>query len=245
MILETLRNLGLDEKEIKIYLANLELGQSPAAVISKKSNIQRELTYVVLKRLEQKGIASHTTKNYKKYYSVIAPEEFIKQLEEKQALLQNILPELNKIRRKVATEKPSSETFEGIEGIKTVFNNILSFYEKNDDEKILLGYGSAGHFEDLLNWSFPHFIEKRKKLGIKFKGIYNKSKKGIEKKKLPLSEIRFFEKEAESPSFYLIYPNHIAIIIFNEEPLGIIINSKEIYESYKMYFHILWKSADA
>jgi HTH-type transcriptional regulator, sugar sensing transcriptional regulator len=245
MIPEVLQKLGLDEKEVKIYLASLEIGQSSASIISKKSGIQRELTYVVLNRLEQKGIASHTIKNYKKYYSVITPIELSEQLEEKQLLLKSIIPELNKLKNNITIERPTSETFEGIEGIKTVFNNILSYYEKIEGKKILLGYGSAGYFEELLKWSFPHFIDKRSKLGIKFKGIYNKSKKGIEKIKLPLSEIRFFDKEAESPSFYLIYPGHVAIIIFNKEPLGIIIKSKEIYESYNLYFDMLWKNSSS
>lgn len=243
MINEVLKKIGLDEKETKIYLSNLELGQSPAASISKKSNIQRELTYVVLKRLEQKGVASAVTKNHKKFYSVISPNQLVKQLEEKQFLLKKIIPELNKIKNKDSIEKPSSETFEGIEGIKTIFNNILTYYEKNSENKILKGYGSAGHFEELLKWSFPHFVEQRRKLGIKFKGIYNKTKKGLEKKNLPLSEIRFIEKEAESPTFYLIFPNHVAIIIFNAEPLAILINSKEIFESYQTYFNLLWRSA--
>lgn len=243
MINETLKKIGLDNKEIQVYLSNLELGQSPAAMISKKSNIQRELTYVVLKRLEQKGIASSVIKNHKKFYSVISPDELVKQLEEKQYLLKKIIPELNKIKKKKSIEKPNSETFEGVEGIKTIFNNILTYYEKNSQNKVLKGYGSAGNFEELLKWSFPHFIEKRKKLGIKFKGIYNKTKKGLEKKKLPLSEIRFIEKEAESPTFYLIFPNHVAIIIFNEEPLAILINSKEIFKSYQTYFNLLWRSA--
>lgn len=242
MISEILKKIGLDEKEIKIYLASLEIGQSPASVISRKANLQRELTYVVLKRLEEKGVANHIVKDYKKYYSVINPEGLLNQLEEKKFLLKEIIPELNKLKKQEFVEKPSVKTFEGKEGIKSILNNILNSYESSS-MMILQGYGSAGHFEELLKWSFPHFIEKRKKLGIKFKGIYNKSEKGEKKKKLPLSEIKFFEKDAESPSFYLIYPNCVAIIIFNKEPIGIIINSKEIHKSYQTYFHILWNNS--
>lgn len=243
MIKEALSKIGLDEKEIAVYISSLKLGSSPASRISKDTKIQRELTYVVLNRLEQKGFASHTIKNYKKYYSVVSPENLIKKIEEKKFMLKKILPELKKIEEKTYSEIPSSKTFEGIEGIKTIFTNLLNFYEGAKIEKILFGYGSAGYFEELLKWSFPHFIERRKKLGIKFKGIYNKSEKGIQKKKLPLSEIRFIDKEAESPTFYLIYPNHVAIIIFNKDPLGLVIESKEIFESYKTYFNILWNIA--
>ena len=85
---------------------------------------------------------------------------------------------------KPKTSLPSSETFDGVEGIKTIFNRILNFFERYNSDKILKGYGSAGKFEEFLRWSLPHFIDKRVKLGVKFRGIYNQTNLGKEKKKL-------------------------------------------------------------
>ncbi|MBR9702106.1 hypothetical protein GOV13_04250 [Candidatus Pacearchaeota archaeon] len=243
MINEVLEKFGFDEKEIKVYLGSLELGAVPASEISRKTGLQRELVYVVLSRLEKKGIAGSTIKNYKKYYTVIEPTELINQLEEKKFLLKKILPKLNELKNKETIPKPTTETFSGVEGIKTVLNHILDYYAKNPKEKLLLGYGSAGKFEELLKWSFPHFIEERKKAKIRFKAIYNKTKEGKKKKNLPLSEIRLLPEEVESPVFHLIYPNHVATIIFNEEPLGIVVKSSEIFKNYTVYFNQLWKTA--
>lgn len=244
MIEEALKEFGLDDKEISVYLANLEIGQSTAGNISRKANIQRELTYIVLKRLGRKGLTNYVIKKGKKHFSVVDPDNLIRKLEEKKSLIKKALPELNALKEKRGTLKPSVEIFEGVEGIKSLLNSVARFYEKNSKEKLLEGYGSAGHFEKFLRWSLPHFINIRKKNKVKFKAIYNRTKKGIKKKKLPLADVRFLPKEFESATNYLVYPNHIAMIIFSEEPIGILIESKEIYESHKLYFQILWKQSN-
>ena len=243
MIQQALHEFGLSDKEIKIYIAALEIGPGLAADISRKADIQRELTYVILKRFEKKGVINHTIKDSKKHFEAIDPGNLLKKVDEKRYLLEKALPKLNALKKKKKVLRPTSETFDGVEGIKTIFNKILRFFEDYKGEKIMMGYGSAGRFEEFLRWSLPHFIEKRIKAGIKFKAVYNKTKKGIEKKKLPSAQIKFLPKEFESPSFYLIYPNHVAIIIFSEEPLGILIESKEVYKSHKLYFQVLWQSA--
>jgi len=243
MIQEALKEFGLDDKEIIVYLSTLNLGQSPALQISQKAQLQRELTYVVLKRLEKKAVISHTINDYKKYFKAIEPKELLLKIEERKNLMKKALPELEKIKNTKESIKPTTESYIGIEGIKTTFNKILNYIENNPTEKIIYGYGSAGKLEELLKWSFPHFIEKRKKAGIKFKGIYNKTKKGIEKKNLPLSEIKFIPKKIESPTFNLIYENHVVTIIFSEEPMSIVIKSKEVYQSHKQYFNQMWKIA--
>jgi sugar-specific transcriptional regulator TrmB len=243
MIEEALKHLGLSEKETKAYLASLELGQVPAAEISRKAGLTRELTYVILRRLEKKGFISQSVKNNKKHFEAADPDSLVQFLDEKKFILQKAMPDLRSLKKKPAVLKPSSETFDGVEGIKTIFSRIFSFYEQYAGEKILMGYGSAGKFEEFLRWSLPHFIDKRAKAGIKFRGIYNLTRVSEEKKRLPLSEIRYLPKEFDSPSFHLIYPDHVAIIIFSEEPLGIIIRSKEINESYRSYFKVLWAAA--
>jgi sugar-specific transcriptional regulator TrmB len=245
MIQEALKKIGLDDKEIQTYLALLEISPSPASNISNKTKIQRELTYAILSRLENKGIASHAIKNGKKQFFAAEPKDLLEQIEEKRQLFKEIVPSLEKIKNKKQSTAPTTETFESAEGVKTALNKILNFYENTKSTTPLLGYGSAGKLETVLKWSFPHFIDKRVKTKIKFKGIYNKTKEGLEKKQLPLSNIRFLPKEAESPSFYLIYPENVVIIIFNKDPIAVIIHSQEIFESYTTYFNILWKTAES
>lgn len=243
IIENALKEYGLDTKEIIIYTTALEIGETTAGALSEKANIQRELTYIILKRLEKKGVISTIVKNGKKHFEAANPAILLKKIDEKHNLLKQALPELKTLNHKTHAKRPSIQIFQGIEGIKAIFNVMLKYNEDNPNFNVLEGYGSAGKFEHFLRWSLPHFIEKRAKAKIKFNAIYNETNESLEKKNLPLSDIRFLPKEFESSTFHFLYPNHVAMIIFSEEPLGILIESKDTYNSYKLYFNILWKSA--
>ncbi len=110
-------------------------------------------------------------------------------------------------------------------------------------KKTIYAYGATGLSEKALKWDFPNIIEARVKAGIKFKVIFDKSALAQEKKKLPLTEIRFISKPFEDLIFTEIYGNKVAIFIYSEQPSVIIIESEEVAKSYKRYFDILWKTA--
>ena len=58
----TLREAGLTEGEIKVYLALLELGSSTTGPIVDKSGISRSIIYQILEKLMEKGLVSFITK---------------------------------------------------------------------------------------------------------------------------------------------------------------------------------------
>ena len=53
-----LKELGLAEKEAKVFLASLELGSSAVQEIAKKAEINRATTYVIIEKLMKKGLMS-------------------------------------------------------------------------------------------------------------------------------------------------------------------------------------------
>ena len=48
---QQLKQLGLEEKQAKIYLASLELGPDTAQNIAYKASLKRPTTYVILEEL--------------------------------------------------------------------------------------------------------------------------------------------------------------------------------------------------
>ena len=50
--------IGLNEKEAKVYLASLELGQSAVQGISSRSGVNRATTYFIIEGLTAKGLIS-------------------------------------------------------------------------------------------------------------------------------------------------------------------------------------------
>jgi len=62
MIEKTLSKLGFSEIEVKLYKELIAVGQSKAANLSKKLNINRPTVYAALDSLIQKGLVSKIKK---------------------------------------------------------------------------------------------------------------------------------------------------------------------------------------
>ena len=58
-MLKELQDMGLSEKEAKIYLASLEIGRATADQLAKQAKIVRSTTYVQLESLMKKGAGEH------------------------------------------------------------------------------------------------------------------------------------------------------------------------------------------
>lgn len=223
---EILKSLGLSDKETKIYLANLQLGSSLVQKIANFAGMNRTSAYDLLKSLEQKGFVSYTIRSGKRSYQATQPNKIIHMLKEREELVKKILPELNSLSESVG-KRPNVEVYTGKEGLKTIFEDIL-----NDCDSFLC-IASKNHLFKLFKYYFPHFVERRKKKGIKVKII---------------SEVQPFDKKAayklikqKIKTATWLYNRKIAMISLEEkEPIGILINEKNFYNTQKMMFDLLW-----
>src|SRR3989344_8689759 len=87
MNLEPLRELGLTEGEIKVYLALTELGESTSGPIVDKAGVSISKVYTILERLVKRGLVSHIVKNNTKYFSAANPDRLLYYLRQKEDLL--------------------------------------------------------------------------------------------------------------------------------------------------------------
>src|SRR3989344_7228727 len=91
---DTLRELGLANEEIEVYLAMLKLGSNLASKISEETKINRSHVYQLLERLITKGFVSYVIKENRKYFSAVNPEKIVQIVKEREQKLKNILPNL-------------------------------------------------------------------------------------------------------------------------------------------------------
>ncbi len=64
---------------------------------------------------------------------------------------------------------------------------------------------------------------------------------GEELNKRPRSEVRFLSQEFEQLTETVICGDFVAIVMFTENPCGLLIEDKSVAEGYKKYFETLWK----
>jgi len=240
-IKEALKETGLMDEEITVYLALLKLGSSLASKISEETQVNRSHVYQLLERLITKGFASYVIKENRKYFNAVNPEKIIDILQEKEQKLQNILPSLIGLAH-LQKEKPLVEIFEGKEGIKTILNDILRV------KKTWLAFGSSGKSPEVLSYYSEHWEKEREKRKIPLRGILDCSKSGLLRgrilSKLKFTQIRHTSEKYANPSSTWIYGDRLVFVVWSKEhPLAIRMISKEFTENFISHFEVLWKNA--
>lgn len=241
MITKDLEQLGLSEKEAKVYLAVLELGEVNIQKIAQKSGIKRTTVYDVINSLKEKRLLTEIAKGKKTLFSAEDPRKLEGQLDEKKEMLKKILPELLSITN-LLDKKPTIKFYEGNEGIKEVYKDTLNY----PDQELLAWVSQEAVVGFDVGWLDKYYLAKRlaKKIWVraiapdvpemqKYKGLDEKS---LRKTKLISAGEFSFEVEIN-----LYGKNRIAIMSFVEK-MGLVIESPKLYRTLKSVFELNWKS---
>lgn len=240
VLTDILKNIGLTEKEAKIYLAGVITGTAPVSTIAQEAKINRVTTYDILEKLKQKGLVSFFTKKKIKYFTSLDPSTVLEEFERKTNDLRSALPKLQRLTGK--TSHPRVRYFEGLEGIKAIYadtlnsqSEILNFCNSDEIRKIWPNYDEE-------------YVEKRSTKNIFLRGIAPKDSSGIRvhsQDKKYNREIRLLRPELfDFTNEINIYDDKVSIISFKDELIGMIIESQEISNSQRAIFNICWQFAE-
>jgi len=235
MLIEKLVKTGLAESESKVYLALLDLGEALAGEISKKAQLNRTTVYDSLERLIEKGLVTFLISANRKIFKPASPENLLDSIKEKEKLVEQILPSLNQI-YKSSKKEEETNIFKGRKGIKTILNNVLKIKE-------FVAFGSSGKFLEAMGHDFFLFQNQKKKLKIKSRIIEAESTRKSELSKIAYAKFKYIPNQFASPITTLIYGDKVAIMVWSEVPTATVINSKNVVDSYKKYFELLWQQA--
>ncbi len=239
---EILVEYGLSEKEAKVYTVLLSIKNSTVNNIAKKTGLIRTTTYDILKSLKEKGIVSFIVSNKIQYFQAAEPEKLIQILEEKKEKMKSILPQLKELHLEVSN-MPSIEVFEGKEGIKSVYEDIL------EEKKQIAAFSNTHFIFNVLPFFVPNFIKNRIKKRIFIRLLNEKTKESIElmkkKDKKELRETRFLPELKDVAITEYIYGEKVAILNTNpDDPFGILIRNKDFAKTQNLLFELLWKKAE-
>lgn len=249
MDIETnLQNLGLSTNQVKIYLTLLQLGSANIQEIAKKAVIKRTTAYSILDTLLQKGLISFSQKGAHREYFAENPKKIpvlFQQQEQKikseQKAFSEILPELLSIYN-VKGIKPKIRTYEGLEGIKKIFDESIEL-KLNEEMLVYSAYETVNKY---LKQYIKDYIERRIKKGLKQKCIAESSPQSLVLKANDEKELRI-TKLVDKNRFPLanqiiIYGNKIYIASY-KDLMGIIIESSAIAKTQKSIFELAWIAA--
>lgn len=236
---EILKDLGLTNTEIKVYITLLELGSSLASKLSQSAKVERAVTYHILEKLIRKGLVSYVVRENRKYFSATEPEKLKDLIKEKEASLNELIPELSKLKN--STEQPLSvEVFRGQEGFKTIMEDLIR------DKKPYYIIGYTGKGPEIAKYWYTHWNKRRSKNKVYRYLLIHKGDEAMVALKYPLTKYRILPEEVihEAKTSTIIYgEDKMVLFLPLKEFAGIRIKNKEMYSSYKDYFDILWKKS--
>jgi sugar-specific transcriptional regulator TrmB len=237
-MINELKELGLNEKEINIYLKLLAEKTSTASKLAKLTKINRTTVYLELDNLMQLGLVNYVIINSKRHYQAASPDKLIDILNFKRERILSILPKLKVLNTYNVPFK--TEVYEGKEGIKTFYQDVL---KTNKDFLVL---GATGKAMNVMRYYYPQILNKLKKTKIKERALANyTSKKIMDKHPKSHINIKYLPKKFYFPVTTVVYSNKVAIqSLQNENIYVIIITDENLAKSYNNFFEYIWETID-
>lgn len=237
-IKQVLAQYGIEGKKADVYLAALELGSANVIEIARKAGIKRTTCYDILFDLIGMGLVSESSKGKKRLFIGNDPENIRKDMERREKLFSEILPQLRSIYN-IKGVKPKIRFYEGKEELKKVYADTLNYSGE------LLGFASEDVARILGKEWVEQYLKARVKKGIHARAIMPKTgyiEKDIaakDREQLRMSKLVDPAKYPFSIEIN-IYGHQKVALMSSKEEMGIIIEGSEIYKTMKSIFELLW-----
>lgn len=262
-IKNALRNFGLTQKELEIYLSLAKKGAMKTGQIAKQLKMNKGLTYRLLKNLEKKGVIEATLESPTRYF-VIPFEKIIdkyvkskreeaERIEEAKA---SLLSDWDRISQ--AELDSSLERFGVVEGTKKIYKKISEMV-KEAEKQIIVGL----NIDDLLNAErmgiFDEFQSATRRSNLRIRVLTELSKQGLHAIKIIDARLRsFLELRGINPSLgltsfsrFVICDNEEIILFISEEErrskeqneVCLFTNCGSIIRAFSGFFTDSWKDA--
>jgi predicted DNA-binding transcriptional regulator len=246
VLAQRLEQIGLTDKESKVYSSLLELGQATAQSLATKSGVNRATTYVALESLIRKALVTSIIKQKKTFFIIESPLQLLELLykekkltEEKIIIAKKVMPELEMLER-LTGERAKVKFFEGKSGIELI--------QKSIERSKLKVIDTIFHVNEALTY-FPispadhRQVIKRKIKDARAIFIYDPKVpipkypvfKGEERRYLPANKFPFHAD-------FTFWVDRVALISF-DNLVGIVIENKTIVEAMRTMFNLAWEGA--
>jgi sugar-specific transcriptional regulator TrmB len=241
--------LGLTKGEIKVYLALIALGQSTSGPIVTESKVTKSKVYDILEKLIEKGLAGHIIKSGTKHFMPNDPHMILEYLSRKEDELkttkQEVIDILPQLTQKIGTadQKRIAEMYEGYTGIMAIRDELMNTFRKGES---LLVLGAPKEVNELMEGKLLAFHRRRIKNKIGMRIIYNSDARefGNVRKKMQLTQVRYFPNNLVSPNWIDIFPETVMFAILLKKPICFVVRDKSLANSFRTYFEMIWKTTE-
>ncbi len=243
MYAELFEQLGLSPNEAKIYETLLESGESSVSVISLRAKIHRRNVYDALNRLVEKGVVFRIFQKGENRFKPVTPNKLLEILQEKKNKLDAALPELRRI-YETDLKGEAAYIYKGLEGFKNYMRDVVRVAE----DSYYLG-AKALWFTPGIDKSFLKDVQRvAKEKNLSYYTLFDPRVK----KEMPNAakdvggHYKFLPDDFPTPGVVDMFGDHVVTFNsadvgnFGEDGLIFVMINKELAESYKIWFRLIW-----
>jgi len=231
-----LEELGLSEKEAKVYLALLQVDSAHVNDIAKKTGVNRTTVYPVLESLETKGLVSELQDGKGGGYHAEPPERletFVERqkvlLNEKSERLKDMVPQLKTIQRETG-QKPTVKLFQGRDGAIAAYTEFFGFPE-SEKKEVYTVFNEDLLFNVFTQEEIDHFRNLRKNKKIEASVLYSRTEgeRDFDKNK---SSFRLESEKYPILCDISIIDDNVVISTLGREVNSLLIKSNDIAQTF-------------
>ncbi|MFH0820460.1 MAG: helix-turn-helix domain-containing protein [Candidatus Peregrinibacteria bacterium] len=242
-LLPVLQEFGLSEKEAKVYLAMLSLGESTIQRIANVADVKRPTVYPILESLKQKGMVNTVVRGLKQTYKASSPEQLQLLFDQRRKRLASALPDLLALYNTEGQTQGFIKYFEGLEAVKSVYESNLRDIKAHENYCVI---ADQQKWIELDPKYFENFTYRRGKLPINIRLLLldSPAARTFKKKEHYYNmEIRFLPPRTQLTTNLVIIPERLFMHQLTPPVNGIVIENISAICTQMELFEILWKKA--
>ena len=241
-MINDLINLGFSHHEAEVYLALIDVGQTGAGEIIKKTGLHRNIVYETLDKLIAKKLVAKIFRKNIAQFQVTSPNHIVEEAKAKLELAESVIPDL--VER--ADIKQEIVIWDGLEGFRKF---MVKYMEEIEDGGVYYVLGSVGDrwwelMGDAAAKSYMR-IKTKKHLSWKLVAFSDSAldRKSMDLSKNDLDEMRLLLQPSIPVANMTIWNDKIALVTFAPPYSVIEIRNKVLVDGYLTYFNTMWKQA--
>ena len=240
-LIQTLTELGLNEKEANVYVSALSAGPSPILKIAQAAGLKRTTVYSVIESLKQKGLMTIELKGWKKLFAAEDPEKLETILETRRLKFKNLLPEFSALYNLKGGES-FIKYYEGLEAMKSVYEGLIRDVRPHEDYSII---ADQRRWYELAPEFFEDFTRRRAKLPINIRMLLQDTltaRKFKKHEKIYNLKIKFLPEGTSLITNLVVIPKKVMIHQLTPPIMAMVIENKSIVQMHQQLFELIWRS---
>jgi len=228
---------GMPEREAKVYLALLELGEASVLRVAQTSGIERTYCYDILESLIKNGMATRMEIAGKQRYVGESPDTLAYIFEQRASKFKKSLPELRS-RYNSGGQKPVVRFYEGKESLEKIYNELENCVRYDAITSPAALYKMQGTW---VNEVAARLVKK----GIKVRELVSAEMGMPEFGRIfraPLQEVRVLPSNVLLSTDTLIYENKVVSISYAPVYHAVVTEGSGIVTTQKALFEYMWNA---